>query len=57
VISFSFSFARSMTAAIISGRTVGFSSVTRSGISSETISLARSPRSPPPRSPSKLTWK
>jgi hypothetical protein len=39
------------------GRTVGFSSSTRSGIISETISLTRSPSSPPPRRPSKLTWK
>lgn len=53
----SFSFARSMTNWMMSGRRVGFSSSTRSGIISETIWLAISPRSPPPRRPSKLTWK
>lgn len=51
------SFARSMTSWMTSGRTVGLNSSTRSGIKSERIWLTRSPRSPPPRIPSKSTWK
>lgn len=51
------SFASSMIVWMRPGRMSGFSCSKRSGTRSEMIWLARSPRSPPPRRPSKFTWK